>query len=262
VLGTLKTSAARASRSVRVWRSAFFVAGMLGLAVATTQAIPAAHAATGLRYQRGHYLDNGWYCYGWANGAYHCTTRWHRAANGHIVSDNPAWVPNSASTGGSGHGGSGHGGSGHGGGGHGGGGTGKAPPAPSGIGPWVRPVGYHAYSMTSHGWYSSFFGWCTWYASYRRQGEPLMQLGNAAAWAWNAPRHGLHTGRTPAVGATVVFQPGVQGASGVGHVGHVEKVYSNGWFLISEMSFYWNGGGWGRVSFRYVHVGPGVSFIY
>ena len=69
-------------------------------------------------------------------------------------------------------------------------------------------------------------------------------------------------GSVPAAGATVVFQPGVQGASGLGHAAHVEAVYGNGWFLVSEMSFFWNGGGWGRVSFRYAHVGWGVTFIY
>lgn len=259
MLGSLITSAARVSRSVRVWRGALLLVGALGLAVATFQTIPSAHASTALHYQRGYYLDNGWYCYGWANGAYHCTTRWHRAANGQIVSDNSAWVPNSASTGSSGSSGvavspkpsapapvSG----------------GQALPAPAGISQWAKPAGYNAYAMSSHGWYTSYFGWCTWYASYRRQDEPLMQLGNAAAWAWNAPHHGLRTGTSPAVGATVVFQPYVQGASSGGHVGHVEKVYNNGWFLISEMSFYWNGGGWGRVSYRYVHTGSGVSFIY
>ena len=35
-----------------------------------------------------------------------------------------------------------------------------------------------------------------------------------------------------------------------------------GWFLISEMNFYWNGGGWGRVDYRFAHSGPGVYFIY
>jgi hypothetical protein len=64
------------------------------------------------------------------------------------------------------------------------------------------------------------------------------------------------------VGATVVFQPGVQGASGGGHAAHVEAGFKNGWFLVSEMSFYWNGGGWGRISFRYAHTGSGVAFIY
>lgn len=263
MLGSLLTSAARASRSVRMWRSAILFVGALGLAVASMPTAPAAHASTSLRYQRGYYLANGWYCYGWTNGAYHCTARWHRSPDGHIISDNPAWVPNGLSSSGA-----------------------VARPttsatssatasrtttavtsgqvvsAPAGIGQWVRPAGYYAYSTSSNGWYSSYFGWCTWYASSRKQNEPLMQLGNAAAWAWNAPRHGLATGTHPVAGATVVFQPGVQGASGAGHVGHVERVYSNGWFLISEMAFFWNGGGWGRVSYRYVHTGPGVSFIY
>ncbi|MGE5334667.1 MAG: CHAP domain-containing protein [Nitrososphaerota archaeon] len=254
MLGSLFTSAARASRSVRIWHGALLLAGALGLAVASFQTAPAAHASTALHYQRGYYLDNGWYCYGWANGAYHCTTHWHRASNGHIISDNRSWVPNYGSTGSSrarakaGTSRSSGGGS--------------VSRAPAGIGPWVKPAGYYAYSMSSHGFYSGWFGWCTWYAAYRHQNEPLMQLGNASAWAWNAPRHGLRTGTRPAVGATVVFQPHVQGASGLGHVAHVEKVYSNGWFLISEMSFYWNGGGWGRVSYRYVHAGAGVSFIY
>ena len=111
--------------------------------------------------------------------------------------------------------------------------------------------------------YASEFGYGTWWAWYRHQNEPaLMKLGNAAQWAWNASAHGLRTGTAPAVGATVVFQGGVQGADAVGHVAHVEAVYSGGWFLVSEMSFYWNGGGWGRVSYRYAHTGAGVSFIY
>lgn len=265
MLDSLLTSVARASRLVRTWRGALLLTGALGLAAVSMQTVPAAHASTGLHYQRGYYLDNGWYCYGWSTGAYHCTSHWHRASNGAIISDNASWVPNglsgsttstsstssttthatstSTTTSSTSSGG-------------------QVLPAPSGIGPWVPPAGYYAYSMSSHGWYPSYFGWCTWYASYRRQDEPLMQLGNAAAWAWNAPRHGLRTGTSPAVGATAVFQGGVQGASAQGHVAHVERVYTNGWFLVSEMAFYWNGGGWGRVSYRYAHTGPGVSFIY
>src|SRR6476646_9990237 len=67
MLGSLIFSAARASRSVRVWRGALLLVGALGLAVATFQTIPSAQASTALHYQRGYYLDNGWYCYGWAN---------------------------------------------------------------------------------------------------------------------------------------------------------------------------------------------------
>jgi len=87
-------------------------------------------------------------------------------------------------------------------------------------------------------------------------------MGNARYWAGNAPRRGLRVGSVPIRGATVVFQPGVQGAAGAGHVAHVLALYPDGWFLISEMNAYVNGGGWGRVSYRYVHVGWGVSFIY
>jgi hypothetical protein len=32
--------------------------------------------------------------------------------------------------------------------------------------------------------------------------------------------------------------------------------------MISEMNFYWNGGGWGKVDYRFVHEGWGVAFIY
>lgn len=112
--------------------------------------------------------------------------------------------------------------------------------------------------------YSSSRGQCTWWAATRRLDENWWGLGTYAyQWAYNAPSHGFRTGYTPAVGATVVFQPGVDGASSYGgHVGHVEAVYGNGWFLISEMNFYAYGGGWDRVDYRTVHVGSGVSFIY
>lgn len=129
---------------------------------------------------------------------------------------------------------------------------------------WNPPPGYHAYAMADYAGdpNAAFFGVCTWYAQYRRQDERLMDLGNAWQWAFTAASHGLRTGSAPAVGATVVFQPGVEGAGGAGHVAHVEAVYTGGWFLISEMNMAWNGGGWGRVSYRYALVAPGVSFIY
>lgn len=213
-----------------------------------------AHAATSLYYRYGLYVDNGWLCRGWSNGTYHCTHHWHIDRAGNLISDNQAWVPTGAGVGYSGRGG-----------------TTSQPshvtyyssPAPRGISQWAY-TGHPAYAMWDYRGdpNAGFFGWCTWYAQYRRLDEPLMRLGNAYQWAWNARAHGLRTGTTPAVGATVVFQPGVQGASGLGHVGHVEQVYANGWFLVSGMSVYWNGGGWGRVSFVYAHTGYGVSFIY
>ncbi len=108
--------------------------------------------------------------------------------------------------------------------------------------------------------YSRYFGVCTWWAWYKHQDEGM--LGYARDWLAHARARGYATGTTPQVGATAVFQPGVQGASAIGHVGHVEELLNNGWFVISEMNFSWNGGGWGRVDYRYVHVAPGVSFVY
>jgi hypothetical protein len=31
---------------------------------------------------------------------------------------------------------------------------------------------------------------------------------------------------------------------------------------LEWLNFYFNGGGWGRISYRYAHVGSGVQFIY
>jgi surface antigen len=122
--------------------------------------------------------------------------------------------------------------------------------------------GHYSFAVSANGYYSVAFGQCTWWAQWKRQDENFQQIGNAMYWASGAAARGYRVGTVPAVGSTVVFQPGVQGASGAGHVAHVEAVYPDGWFLISEMNFYWNGGGWGRVDYRFAHMGPGVQFIY
>lgn len=129
--------------------------------------------------------------------------------------------------------------------------------------PYAYVPGYGAYAMSDvGGYYSWSFGQCTWWAQYERKDENLMHMGNAQYWAGGARARGYQVGWQAQSGATVVFQPGVQGAGGAGHVAHVVKVYPNGWFLISEMNFYWNGGGWGRVDYRLAHEGSGVQFIY
>ena len=114
------------------------------------------------------------------------------------------------------------------------------------------------------GYYPNYYPWgqCTWWAAQSRLDENLEGLGDAWLWASNAPGNGLSTGTTPAVGATVVFQPGVQGASSLGHVSHVVAVNGDGSFQVSEMNYYANGGGFGIVSYRTAWVGTGVSFIY
>lgn len=136
--------------------------------------------------------------------------------------------------------------------------TGGAP------GSWTPVPGHPSYGMSDFAGdpWSSYYGVCTWYAWDRHQNEPLMRLGNAANWPANAAGAGLSVGSTPVAGATVIFEPGVEGAGGGGHAAHVEQVLGGGWFIISEMNFYWNGGGWGRVDWRYAYAAPGVSFIY
>jgi surface antigen len=134
---------------------------------------------------------------------------------------------------------------------------------PGAYSPWAAPPGHPSYALPDFAGdpYSSVYGQCVWYAWYRHRNLPLLQLGVSWQWVANARRLGLRVGYAPWVGATVVFQPNVQGASAKGHVGVVEQVLGGGWFLISEMNFSFNGGGFGRVSYRYVHVGPGVAFI-
>ncbi|HEX8997438.1 MAG TPA: CHAP domain-containing protein [Ktedonobacterales bacterium] len=229
------------------------VAGALATGL-TSLAAPAAHASAGLHYQRGYSVQHGWLCYGWASGAYHCTHNWHRSGN-RLISGNPGWVPNS-----------------------GGGATTTArrtyatsthptysfaafySSAPSGISQWAW-TGHGSYTEP-YGVYQGYsWGWCTSGAAMMAH-DYVGGLGYAANWTRNAAARGMATGWTPRAGATVVFQPGVQGASGEGHVAHVVAVYSNGWFLVAETAFWLNGGGFGRVSYRYAHAGAGVSFIY
>ena len=140
----------------------------------------------------------------------------------------------------------------------------QQPSSGGGYNPWAFVPGHPGYAMSDFAgdpWHS-YFGVCTWYAWYRHQGEPLMRMGNASQWAYTASSFGLSVGTTPAVGATAVFQPGVEGAGGGGHAAVVEQVLGGGWFIVSDMNFGINGGGWGRVDWRYAHTAPGVSFIY
>jgi len=213
----------------------------------------------------------------------HCTTNWHIDANGALISDDSTWAPNPSgewpavddttpvplphtqvvvvtrhmakkiqkryNTGRAGAASAV---------------TSSASYTSGAYGAWTPVPGHPSYGMTDFKGdpNSATFGVCTWYAWYRHQSSALMNLGMADAWAANARSRGLSVGSSPRVGATAVFQPGVQGAGGSGHVGHVEAILSGGWFIMSEMNFTWNGGGWGRVDWRYVHVGSGVSFIY
>jgi hypothetical protein len=68
---------------------------------------------------------------------------------------------------------------------------------------------------------------------------------------------------TPVPGAAIFFAGNVQGASSAGHYAQVVAIAPDHyWMLITEMNFSWRGGGFGKVDYRYAHVGPGVTFIY
>ena len=106
------------------------------------------------------------------------------------------------------------------------------------------------------------FGQCTWWAAHKRPDESFGGIGDAWTWADGARARGYTVTADPVINATVAFAPGVESAGGIGHVAHVEQILPDGWVLISEMNFSGNGGGWGRVDYRYITPGPGVWFIH
>ena len=87
------------------------------------------------------------------------------------------------------------------------------------------------------------YGQCTWYVASKVR---VTWGGNAIDWWWNAARI-RPEGHIPVQGAIVVFRIGW-----VGHVAYVESVNDDRSFVISEMNYYVNGGGWGRVDRRVV----------
>lgn len=86
-------------------------------------------------------------------------------------------------------------------------------------------------------------GQCTYYAWWWRwaHGNPLpgdgVSWGNARSWASAARRYGLVVDKNPSVGA--VFQTA---AGGVGHVGVVIGVNSDGSILVREMNYNYHAG--------------------
>jgi LysM repeat protein len=136
-------------------------------------------------------------------------------------------------------------------------------PAPP-YGTYVAPPGFYSFGVSDFAGdpYGGSFGQCTWWAAHKRPDEFFWGIGDAWTWRDGARARGYTVTDYPVPNATVVFQPGVQGALGVGHVAHLEQILSNGWILISEMNFFWNDGGYARVDYRYITAGPGVSFIH
>jgi len=99
------------------------------------------------------------------------------------------------------------------------------------------------------------YGQCTYYVATRRAVE---WSGNAVAW-WRGARGKRPEGHVPIEGAIVVFNIGW-----VGHVAYVEHVNLDGTFIISEMNYHADGGGWGRVDYRTISTSDAsiLGFIY
>jgi hypothetical protein len=96
------------------------------------------------------------------------------------------------------------------------------------------------------------FGYCDWWPEVLHPNQPNLLDSSA-----------YQRSTIPVPGAVVYEAPGVQGAGPDGHFAQVVAVAPGGyWMLITEMNFYWRGGGFGLVDYRYIHVGQGITFIY
>lgn len=241
----------------RTFRRLVALAGLAVLAAGLfptfVSAAPTVHASgSHLSYVRGYAVEGSWLCYGWPNGAYHCTQHWHRTRGGTRVSDNASWVPNVASA--------------------------PTSPVPQ---PTAQPVSYTPggsvpYTFCHGGVsFANVSQWSVPSGCYSQIFAPNpSRYPSAASWGWcnwwpevnhgggynglNAPGHSM-----PRVGATVWFPAGDQGASSDGHYAVVEQIGPGAaWVLVSEMNFFWRGGGFGKVDYRYVRVDGRVSFRY
>lgn len=142
----------------------------------------------------------------------------------------------------------------------------SAPPKNNNYWAWVKPPCYPYPTWDSGNPFKYYFGQCTWWGNETRKDENFDYYpsgNNADRWVIIARlRHYPVYYYKPKVGATIVFPPHFLGAGSLGHVAHVEKVYANGWYVISEMNFQWNGGGWGIVDYRFMPPSGKIAFIY
>lgn len=101
------------------------------------------------------------------------------------------------------------------------------------------------------------WGWCTWYVAQRRD---VPWNGDARTWFASARALGWPTGQVPQAGAMMITNEGYW----YGHVAYVEKVNSDGSWMVSEMNYE----RWGAVSFRTIRPSqvprqvPLIGFIY
>jgi surface antigen len=99
------------------------------------------------------------------------------------------------------------------------------------------------------------YGQCTYYVASKRG---VTWAGDAWTW-WYGARGIRPEGHAPVAGAIVVFDTGW-----AGHVALIKHVNPDGSYIISEMNYYGNGGGWGRVDQRVISASDStvLGFIY
>jgi len=114
-------------------------------------------------------------------------------------------------------------------------------------------------------------GQCTWWADQHYHdltGYFVPWIGNAYQWYSGAKSSGWQSSGTPPKGipSIIVMQPNVQGASGLGHVGVVEKVNNNNTVTVSNMN--WASGPVLKTVSGYqirqttINVGAGIGFVW
>lgn len=122
--------------------------------------------------------------------------------------------------------------------------------------PWTVPPGCYGQVYRpnpSHYVYRPGFGWCNWWAEVIKPQEPTLVIGG---------NRGLLVTRYARVGSTIFFPPNVEGASPEGHYAHLEAISPDGHYaLISEMNFYWRGGGWASVDYRFISLSAPLTYI-
>jgi hypothetical protein len=124
---------------------------------------------------------------------------------------------------------------------------------PTVISQWTAPLGCYAnvYVPNPANYPARpTFGYCNWWVRENHLSNYNITMGTQ-----------VYLGTVPAPGDAIFFDPGVQGASAEGHWAEVVAVAPDHyWFLLSEMNFAWRGAGFGRIDYRFAHVGAGVSF--
>lgn len=271
-VGSLNTSlSAWNVEAASVQRMVFFVVLGVMLAGATAfgafSSVGTAHASAELRYVRGYSVQGSWLCYGWSNWSYHCTQHWYRSSSGVYVSLNSPFVPSQSQVSSQP--------------------TAYRPPAPSSSsgsssssvvnGVYNSRYNRIQYCGTQAVDFSNASAWAVPHGCYGHIFYPSSSLPRVPSWGWcnMVPElaHINYSGTSvlglykhygaPRVGAVIWYNPGVQGASSAGHWGLVVAIGPNGWMLTEEANFYYRGGGFDRIDYRFVKYNTGgVAFLY